>query len=75
MNTLMGSVPGRITKSILWAYFQKLLSLRGALYVDPKGLEAFVACRLIALDKRPGVGSIGNLTRHHWKSSVNYSQS
>lgn len=28
-------------------------------YVDPKGLEAFVACRLIALDKYPGVRPIG----------------
>ena len=28
----MDSVPGRITKSILWVYFQNLLSLRGALY-------------------------------------------
>ena len=28
-------------------------------YVDPKGLEALNACRLIALDKRPGVRPIG----------------
>ena len=28
-------------------------------YVDPAGLEALVACRLIALDKRPGVCPIG----------------
>ena len=27
--------------------------------VDPKGLTAFVACRLIALDKYPGVRPIG----------------
>ena len=27
------------------------------IYVDSKGLEAFVACRLIALDKCPGVRS------------------
>ena len=29
------------------------------MYVDPKGLEAFVACKLIALDKCPGVRPIG----------------
>ena len=28
-------------------------------YVDPAGLEALVACRLIALDKCPGVQLIG----------------
>ena len=28
-------------------------------YVDPKTLNAFTACRLIALDKRPGVRPIG----------------
>ena len=28
-------------------------------YVDPAGLAAFVACRLIALDKDPGVRPIG----------------
>ena len=28
-------------------------------YVDPKGLSSFVACRLIALDKCPGVRPIG----------------
>ena len=30
-----------------------------ATYVDPTGLHAFVACKLIALDKRPGVRPIG----------------
>ncbi len=28
-------------------------------YVDPNGLTALMACRLIALDKRPGVRPIG----------------
>ena len=28
-------------------------------FVDPRGLSAFVACRLIALDKHPGVRPIG----------------
>ncbi len=28
-------------------------------YVDPNGLSAFVACRLITLDKNPGVRPIG----------------
>ena len=28
-------------------------------YVDPEGLKSFVACRLIALDKDPGVRPIG----------------
>ena len=28
-------------------------------YVDPKGLTSFVACRLIALDKSPGIRPIG----------------
>ena len=28
-------------------------------YVDPHGLSAFVACRLIALDKFPGISPIG----------------
>ena len=28
-------------------------------YVDPRGLSSFVACRLIALDKCPGVRPIG----------------
>ena len=28
-------------------------------YVDPAGLEALAACRLIALDKHPGVRPIG----------------
>ena len=28
-------------------------------YVDPSGLQAFLVCRLIPLDKRPGVRPIG----------------
>ena len=28
-------------------------------FIDPKSLSAFVACRLVALDKRPGVRPIG----------------
>ena len=28
-------------------------------YVDPTGLAAFIACRLIPLDKNPGVHPIG----------------
>ena len=28
-------------------------------YVDPAGLSAFVACRLVSLDKNPGVRPIG----------------
>ena len=28
-------------------------------YVDPAGLTAFIACRLVALDKCPGVRPVG----------------
>ena len=38
-------------------------------FVDPGGLSAFVSCRLIALDKCPGVRPIGagggNCSPHH----------
>ena len=34
------------------------------LHVDPMGLRAFVACRLIALDKCPGVRPIGLVKVH-----------
>lgn len=40
--------------------------------VDPKGLEAFVAGRLIVLNKKPGVRPIGvggNLLKDRWESS------
>ena len=30
-----------------------------AMYVDPTSLEAYVACRLVPLDKQPGVRPIG----------------
>ena len=34
--------------------------------MDPAGLSAFISCRLIALDKRPGVRPIGvGETIHH----------
>ena len=31
----------------------------GTEYVDPKSLSSFTACRLIALDKNPGIRPIG----------------
>ena len=29
-----------------------------SIYVNPRGFTGFVACRLIALDKSPGVGEV-----------------
>ena len=48
------------------SYCNALASLARRLctdYVDPAGLTAFTACRLIALDKCPGVRPIGVLRR------------
>ena len=48
--------------SASWDLCHSLASLAKRLctsFVDPKGLSAFLACRLIALDKCPGVRPIG----------------
>ena len=39
-------------------------------FVDPSGLSAFVACRLIALDKCPGVRASRNAIRHKFLPSL-----
>ena len=41
-------------------------------YVDPKGLSAFLACHLVALDKNPGIQTywrMRNRQTHHCESS------
>ena len=43
----------------LWNAIASVTRRLCSTYVDPKGLSALVACRLIALDKCPGIRPIG----------------
>ena len=47
------------TSSDLCKVLAKIARKLCTLFVDPQGIEAFTACRLIALDKNPGVRPIG----------------
>ena len=51
--------PVQFIKSASVDLCDNLAALARRIYVDPKGLSAFVTCRLIALDKCPGVRPIG----------------
>ena len=44
-----------MTSAIPWLY----LHVSYAVFLDPKGLSSFLACRLIARNKNPGVRLIG----------------
>ena len=49
---------GRASDDLCWSMSCVAKRIASS-YVDPKTLNAFTACRLIALDKRPGVRPIG----------------